>query len=430
MRSELVLPALRAQMGDWTYYITSMTLGEVARRVTTASAVHRSQGLDDMIQRSLGTRAGDIAEYLLSQPQRLFGTIVTAVYGGDPEWLQVGIDEEAQPWAEDGDRLDGSIGFLRLSGSEELFALDGQHRVVGIQQALEKDASLGGEEVAVIFVGHSKDQAGLERTRRLFSTLNRYAKPVSKRDIIALDEDDARAIVTRRLFDSHELFVDRVSLGERKPIPVQDRVNVTSIVALYDAVEMVLKSSAGWTPRHKRLRPDDDTLDKLTGYCARYWDAVVEENQVLQSYLQASASAQPAAPYRGGHGGHLLFRPVGILAHAWVATTLCKKEGLSLLTAVQRLAALPMELSERPWAGLLWDVENQRMRTAPEAQRVAKWIMYALAGGTLERVGSSEPKLKAELAGLLNKDPDEVELPSSRRAARPVTGQSGSGDVT
>ena len=69
-----------------------------------------------------------------------------------------------------------------------------------------------------------------------------------------------------------------------------------------------------------------------------------------------------------------------------------------------------MELNARPWAGLLWDAENLRMRTAPEAQRVAKWMMYYGAGGTLDRVGSSETKVKAELAGLLDKDPEEVEL--------------------
>ena len=425
----LLLPALRAAMGDWTYYIASMTLKDLSRRVTTATDLHQPKALDEEIQRSLEPRATDIAEYLMRQPQRLFGTLVIGVYEGAPEWLEVEINERARPWTKDDQRLEGTIGLLRLSGSEQLFALDGQHRLRGTQQAIEEDPSLGEEEVAVIFVGHSTDPGGLVRTRRLFSTLNRYAKKVSKSDIIRLDEDDAVAIVTRRLLDGHGLFTGRVALGKTKAVASGDRRNLTSIVAFYDSVEMVLKTNSGWNPRHKKFRPLDDTLDRLTGYCVEYWDSVVQESQVLQSYLQVSVSAKPAAPYRGAHGGHLLFRPVGILAHTWVATTLCKKEGLSVRTAVQRLAAVPMELGERPWAGLLWDVENQRMRTAPEAQRVAKWIMYFLAGGTLERVGSSEPKLKAELAGLLNKNPDEVELPSGRRAARRLTGQDGSGNV-
>ena len=182
----LFLPALRAQMGDWTYYITSMTLEDLVGRVTTASAAYESRALDDMIRRSLGNRASDIADYLLSQPQRFWGSVVVGVYGGRPEWLEVGIDDGARPWREEGDRLDGAIGFLRLSGSERLYALDGRHRVVGTRRALEMDASLGAEEVTVVFVGHSKDEPGTARTRRLSSTLNRYAKPASKSDIIAL----------------------------------------------------------------------------------------------------------------------------------------------------------------------------------------------------------------------------------------------------
>ena len=427
----LLLPAIRAQMGDWTYYTTSMTLEDLAGRVTTASAVHESRALDDMIRRSLGNRASDIAEYLLSDRQRFFGSVVVGVCGGRPEWLEVGINDGARPWREEGDRLDGAIGFLRLSGSERLYALDGRHRVVGTGRALEKEASLGADEITVVFVGHSGDELGIARTRRLFSTLNRYAKPVSRSDIIALDEDDAAAIVTRRLFDSHPLFVDRLSLGKTKAIPVRDLSSVTSIVALYDSMKMVLECSAVWEPKHLRFRPSDETLNVLTEHCVEYWMAVVHETEVLQAYLRAPADGNAAGPYRGSHGGHLFFRPVGMLAHTWAATTLCKKEGLSLRTAVQRLAAVPMELGERPWAGLLWDVENQRMRTAPEAQRVAKWIMYSLAGGTLERVGSSEPKLKAELAGLLNKDPEEVDLLSLTGwlSARHTTAWGGTRDV-
>ena len=413
MRHEtLLLPALRATMGDWTYYIASMTLEELSQRVTTATDLHQPKALDEEIQRSLEPRAADIAEYLVSQPQRLFGTLVIGVYEGAPEWLEVEINERARPWRGDDQRLEGTIGLLRLSGAEQLFALDGQHRLLGTKQAIKEDPSLGTEEVAVIFVGHSTDQAGLVRTRRLFSTLNRYAKPVSKKDIIALDEDDAVAIVTRRLQESHELFANRVAHGKTKAVPNRDQRNITSIIALYDSVEMVLKAKPGWNPKHKKFRPRKETLDALAGHCAGYWDEVVEENLVLREYLRVAVSAKPAAAYRGTHGGHVLFRPVGMLAHTWVATMLCKKEKLELRVAVRRLAGVPMELSEGPWAGLLWDVENSRMRTAPEVQRACRWMMYYLAGGTLDRVGSSEPKLRAELAGLLNRDIDEVTLPS------------------
>lgn len=408
---ELHLPALRAKMGDWTYYIASMTLKDVSLRVTTASAVHDSKKLDDLIQRSLSSRADAIAEYLLSQEQRLFGTLVVGVYGGEPEWLEVEIKEGVRRWDEDEERLDGAIGLLRLSGSEELFALDGQHRMAGTVRALEVDPALGSEEVAVIFVGHSKDQAGLERTRRLFSTLNRYAKPVSKRDIIALDEDDAVAIVTRHLVNHHSLFSERVSLGRTKAVPVADVVNLTSIVALYDCVEMILKISPAWQSGHKRVRPKDPVLKELREYAIRYWDMVLREYRVLQDYVGVPVDENPARRFRGRHGGSLLFRPIGILAHTWAATSLCMKEGAGRLSALRRLAEVPLELSEPPWSGLLWDGENQRMITSPEAQRVARRLMYHSVGGVLGYLRTDETEVRKELAGLLNVAPANVQLP-------------------
>lgn len=411
MYSELILPALRANMGDWTYYITSMSLMELSRRVTTASVVHESESLDKMIQRSRSPRADDIADYLLSQPQRLFGTLVVGVYGGEPEWLEVAIEERSRPWEGDGGRLVGAIGLLRLAGSEQLFALDGQHRLLGTERALRRDPSLGAEEVAVVFVGHSNDAAGLERTRRLFSTLNRYAKPVSKSEIIALDEDDASAIVTRRLIDVHPLFRDRVALGKTKAVAQRDRRNVTSVVALYDCVEMILKSKSAWHQKDKRFRPSEAKLNEYTRHCVEYWDVVIGENDVLETYLATATESRPAEPFRGTWGGHLLFRPIGILAHTWAATALCVNEGMTIRTAIRRLSAVPMQLNDAPWAGVLWDVENHRMRTAKEGQRVAKWIMYYATGGTLERVRSSEGKLQTELAGLLNKAVDDVVIP-------------------
>ena len=411
IHERLLLPALRAAMGDWTYYIASMTLEELAYRVTTTTTLHQPESLDDEIQRSLSPRAGDIAEYLLSQPQRLFGTLVVGVYGGEPEWLEVEIREGARPWDDNDERLEGSIGLLRLSGSEKLFALDGQHRLLGTKQALKDDPSLGGEEVAVIFVGHSNDRAGLQRTRRLFSTLNRYAKPVSRREIIALDEDDAVAIVTRRLVKSHRLFLDRVSLGRTKAVPVSDRTSLTSIVALNDCVGMVLETHPAWDDGHTKIRPPDSILDQFAQHCADYWNAVMGEHEVLREYVGVPKDANPAEPFRGRHGGHLFFRPIGILAHTSAATTLISEETVDTRAAIQRLAEVPWELAEAPWVGLLWDGENQRMITSPEAQRVAKRLIYHSVGGSLSDLRTDESELRKELAGLLNRAPEDVTLP-------------------
>ncbi|PMY01453.1 DndB, partial [Pseudomonas sp. MPR-R2A5] len=86
------------------------------------------------------------------------------------------------------DSVRDTVGVLHLTGQESLFAVDGQHRVEGIKGALARSGKVSGHELTVILVAHRNTASGLQRTRRLFSTLNRYAKPVTPGEIVALDE--------------------------------------------------------------------------------------------------------------------------------------------------------------------------------------------------------------------------------------------------
>ena len=208
--NELTLPALRARMGDWIYYVTFLQMEEIAKRIELAEEVHPSSMLKEMIQRQITDRANPIAEYLLNQQQRFFNSLIVGVYGGSPNWYELAIgtnqlfDAEVLPLY-----LEGALGILRLDGEEKLFALDGQHRVEGIKKALKRNENLKTDEVSVIFVAHQTGADGMERTRRLFTTLNRYAKPVKKSEIIALDEDDIIAIITRDLVEKYPLFCEK-----------------------------------------------------------------------------------------------------------------------------------------------------------------------------------------------------------------------------
>ena len=208
--NELILPALRAHMGDWVYYVTFLQMGEIAKRIELAEDIHPSSTLKEMIQRQITDRANPIAEYILNQSQRFFNSLIVGVYGGSPNWCELAIetnrlfDAETLPLY-----LEGALGILQLDGKETLFAIDGQHRVEGIKKALKENEDLKTDEVSVIFVAHRTEKNGVERTRRLFTTLNRYAKPVKKSEIIALDEDDIIAIITRDLVEKHPLFCEK-----------------------------------------------------------------------------------------------------------------------------------------------------------------------------------------------------------------------------
>lgn len=406
------LPAVRAHMGDWTYYCSAVRMGELASRVSLAAQIHESASLRDLIQREVNEsqHATEIGTYLLQQVQRMFNSLVIAVYGGSPDWYEIAIKANQLVDPEDlGEDLPGTLGVLRLGGGEQLFAIDGQHRLVGMRLAIEKNPSLVDEEVPVIFVAHERSESGLERTRRLFTTLNRYAKPVSMLEKIALDEDDVVAIIVRRLMEEHPLFKDKISLAKAKQIHATDQRNFTSVVALYDGLDVFLNDRGRAWSQYKRFRPTDDDIELLQRRAVELWDTLGQAFAPLRAYMDGEAGPRLASPYRHRGGGHLLFRPIGLGMVVRVLRSL-RESGVTLGEGIERISRVPMELAELPWRGLLWNPTSHRMLSAAENQSAARKLLLYAAGGDLSRVRTSEAALRSELAGILNVEEAEVTL--------------------
>ena len=223
------LPAIRACIGDWVYYVAAMRFKDVSQYVKKVdNELHRSELLRDMLQRSITKNYESIAHYIKTQQERFFNALVLAIYDGDPIWHEVRLEYD------DGAEF-YNLGILELNGEEKIFPVDGQHRVEGIKKVVSETQEYDGEQIPVIFIGHKTDEAGMQRSRRLFSTLNRYAKPVSMRDIIALDEDDVVAIVSRNLIDNHPLFSNKRILDSKtKAIPEANTAAFTTIITFYE----------------------------------------------------------------------------------------------------------------------------------------------------------------------------------------------------
>jgi DNA sulfur modification protein DndB len=167
------VPALKARMGDWNYYVTVMKLGKIARECRLAEEIHTNKDLDALIQRAIQDRVEkEMVPYLVNEPQRFYGALVVAVYGGEPEFSPVTVAEHSL-LDDSQERNSYGFGLLRFDGSQVYYALDGQHRLKSIQEAIKIDPDLGKEEITVIILNHEDSKEGLERTRRLFSTLRR-----------------------------------------------------------------------------------------------------------------------------------------------------------------------------------------------------------------------------------------------------------------
>lgn len=196
------------------------------------------------------TRQAALAAYL-TQPQRKFGPLMGVI---SPSWVD---DQTHENWC-NGRALktaaefipiepNQTVGLLKLDGVR-VYALDGQHRVLGMRglrelrdlgflQLRAKNGSprssqlsrddfirefgltieafqsvfcdtMPVEYLPAVVRGESHAEA-TRRIRRTFIAINSYAKKTEKGENILLDETNGYAIVARRLAVNHPLFRGR-----------------------------------------------------------------------------------------------------------------------------------------------------------------------------------------------------------------------------
>jgi DNA sulfur modification protein DndB len=371
-KQNLTLPALRGILGNWVYYSCLVSLKEIAMRVQFADEIHKSKQLSGMIQRKLqSTRSTQIASYIKTQPERFFNSLVVATYGGKPDWHPItSINSKAS----DGELLDlseevlESVGFLTFHGDEKLFALDGQHRLAGIKKAVQDGLPEDQvDEVSVIFVAHKVTPQGLERTRRLFTNLNKTARPVSKGDIIALDEDDVMAICVRKLIEETDYFSDkRIAFVASNNMPSSNLESITTIGNLYDILAILFSESESSLKKKKadlqRSRPSDSDLNAYFNLAKSYISLLADNFAEFRSFLSAAKPSTVVAKHRGSHGGKLLFRPVGLDILTRVVAKLTKS--MPLEDAVKLASKLPRDLTAAPFATLMWNTTTETISNA------------------------------------------------------------------
>jgi DNA sulfur modification protein DndB len=403
-------PAVRGIFGDWVYFSCLMSMREVTERLSFASEIHKSQKLSEWIQRQLkGKRSKQIADYLLREKQRFFNSMVVAIYEGDPAWhgfshlkpTSKDLDLEDVP-----DDVEASVGLLSLVGDEKIFAIDGQHRLAGMKEAIKENAKLGDDDVSLVLVPHRSTRAGMQRTRRLFTTLNKTAVPVGKGEIIALDENDVMAIVTRHLVENDDKFGDdRIKFAQTDNLAA-DAKELTTIGNLYDVLKVVFVKCGSVTnvKELQTIRPDDETIDEYVKLAERFWDGLAQQFTELDEYFSASVAKarQVVAKYRFRKGGHILFRPAGMRLFAEVTGEVVKS-GLDLPKALKLVGLLPTALSKPPYRGVLW-LPTGNMRAGGRA--VCRRLLLHML-----KLEKRPDDLKRKYAEVLGVDEAQVSLP-------------------
>jgi len=367
----LTLPSLRGNFGNWIYYTCLMSATELATRVHYAREIHDSKELSDMIQRSLeGDRARHIAEYIRTNGERFFNSLVLATYDGSPEWFDVGNLQSSKNAEVLGEMQEGAIdtlGLLRLDGSEKIFALDGQHRLAGIRRAIEEGQDLATDLVPLVLVGHALDAEGSRRTRRLFTTLNKTAIAVKKKDIIALDEDDVMAITARRMVEKDAGFKHpRIAVVSSESMPTGNQESLITISALYDLLKILfVYAEAGRSDYPLRFnRPSDAVLDGYHKAALDYFNALGATFPPIAEFMRSRRPHEVVERNRTSEGGHVLFRSLGLEIFTRAAIAVAQRDGIAVDRAISQLSKLPVMLDQEPFRGTIWDPARKAVRAS------------------------------------------------------------------
>jgi len=377
-------PALRCKMGERIYYSTFMTLRDVSEWIQPNEEIHNSKKLSQWIQRQLqDEHAESIARYLTNNSERFFSAIVVGVYEGEPSWVSLSIGEHIGSRItideSSSTQLEKSLGLLSLRGDERLFAIDGQHRVAGIKRALETNPELGDDEVSAIFVGHSNSQ--IEKTRRLFTVLNKKAKRIGESNRVAIDEDDGAAIIARRFIDENPIpdfdCEKFVAFNPTAAIHASDSRSITSIVALYQVLLDLYPCGIpdGEIPAKidfRDSRPEDNHIDLVFQSYVHFWSILIKNVPELAAVL--ADNGIDAGKYRAPDSSHLLFRPIGQRAFASTVNLLTER-GATFTDAVLRLLAQDLWIHKPAWHHIAWNPQEEKIMSGKqliEAQLLAQ----------------------------------------------------------
>lgn len=445
-------PALKAQMGTWEYYILKMKMGDLVKEVDFASRIYDSKTLDNAIQRTLneGRVKKEIVKYLGLRQDRFFSSLVVAALGGNPTFSPVRIsDDERFAVLKAGD-VDDAFGVLTFNGGQQYYALDGQHRLKSIKTLIESagddevpplpDGFLDEEVSVIMLVRQEADDAEfLKSYRRLFSSLNRYAKPTDPDTNIIMDEDDWVAILTRRLLTEHPFFLWKGRADESPKLKTKGKnlrpgeSYITTLQTLYAINEILLvtpqRDKNGFRKKdYKFFNPGEPILDELFEELMMYWDGILAEIPLLNGDPTKMRSHDADQDESGELQDCVLFWPIGQELLAKVVRSRlnrflpdCDKPRLpEVKECVRVFAKVDWNLHEPPWKGLLitQDVAsgNWKMRSEDRKQAVEVGEMILrYQVGIDELSDSALEELKIHWHSMLLPRPDNAEVEAGWR---------------
>ena len=382
-----IYPAMKLKMGTWDYYLCKISMQDLANEINFAHDVSGDFTINEAIQRELNdSRAKkQIVKFLQVQDERFFNSLVVAALGGNPKFSPIKVEDER--FGIIADQMSDTFGILTFdANTQKLFALDGQHRLKAIKELILGDETcppgFAKETISVAFVIPNPDTPLSEfrkSYRRLFSNLNRHAKPTDKLTNIIMDEDDRFAILTRRLVSDCLFFQWNGEEGVPKKIDTtlkSDNIMATNtsfaglinlykmnVRLLWDATVQDEFGNLTFAPSNPiyQAQVDDNHLEELYDYLERIWDALLMTLPDLAKdpvKMRVHSFLEMLNDDSAADEDSLLFWPIGqVDLMARLARRLMDERGITIsssstkdiLDALKPLSKIPWSMRHELW---------------------------------------------------------------------------------
>ncbi|MDJ0507926.1 MAG: DGQHR domain-containing protein [Crocosphaera sp.] len=457
----------KTHMGTTQGYLGSVSLEWLASRVSfalelalfshkydpeTNNIIRDAETVEELKQRPLDwSRQAHLAQYLTVLDNHKFPPILVVI---SCDWVN---DPTASQWDRNGrakvsvdkfvalDQKE-TLGLLNIGESYSIFALDGQHRLMGIQGLIEllrtgklniynksRKASgkvinlddlikeynldpdllqslphekIGIEIIPAVIKGETYEEAR-RRVRSVFVHVNRMAISLSKGQLVLLNEDDGFAILARRLAITHPLLKDRHE-KDWKPRINWDSATISNkstvlitLQGLQDMVEGYLSYKfSHWRNQDKKnliaLRPDEQEIEEGLSYLSQLFDnlAMLPSYRQLEQGVTTDELRQFSHEKREGEG-NLLFRPVGQVALAQALGFLVFRKQINLEKIAKKLIYFDeiggfsyINTSQSLWYGILYDPMKKRIQVS--GKKLASRLLIYLLGGVDDELEKAE----------------------------------------
>jgi len=371
-----------------------MRVDELVRSVRSASEIDdwANMSIGDKMQRepSWSRIKTQIAPYFKRHEDRFFGSIMVLVYEGSVSFEKLSEFNARVPnaYQSQGDKM----GFLTIDGGT-LIALDGQHRLLALKEVVENptegdfSADVRNDEVSVIFIKHEDNI----KTRSIFNTVNKYAKPTSAGDNIITSEDDGYAILTRRLIEVEDGVMKESVVNWRSNTLTDKSDKFTTIKVLYETVKLMLKGSKeddyDFDPT---IRPSGEILDRAYDYVRSMWSLILSEvkayNFVTENRSDFSDKVKEARKAEALNS--LLFKPAAQEAFVKGILTACEPQSgedpeLTVQEALQKSNKIKWSMTDPLWKNVIIKASGAIDGGAEGKRRMALLMSWILLGSKM-----------------------------------------------